>query len=315
MAEIDNSGYATVPSESKSVANLANWAGAFVSLALLVGVGVWGYKLLVRDVSGVPVVRATEGPMRIAPETPGGRPADHQGLAVNSVAGTGVAEAPADRLMLAPKPVGLSDEDLPSSAIVLPRPVKPRDAVTEKMTLSSLDGGLVDDDTIDPIQALADKIAGTTKPLSGEKVDGTKDVQTKVAALAPLVDAGGKGGLARSLRPVPRPKNLNTVKLAPAAVTPEPSIDVDPATIPAGTRLVQFGAYDSPETARKEWDKLTVRFDEYLDGKKRVIQRAKSGGKVFYRLRAMGFEDVSDARRFCSAIVAGKSECIPVVTR
>ncbi|HBS49363.1 MAG TPA: sporulation protein SsgA, partial [Rhodobacteraceae bacterium] len=33
------------------------------------------------------------------------------------------------------------------------------------------------------------------------------------------------------------------------------------------------------------------------------------------RLRAMGFDDISDARRFCSALVAGGADCIPVTTR
>ncbi len=44
------------------------------------------------------------------------------------------------------------------------------------------------------------------------------------------------------------------------------------------------------------------------------IQKAESGGKVFYRLRAFGFDDLSDARQFCSA-VNDKVACIPVVTR
>lgn len=69
------------------IATLTNWAGAAVSLALIAGVGVWGYKLVMRDVTGIPVVQAMEGPMRIAPEDPGGTLADHQGLAVNDVAG------------------------------------------------------------------------------------------------------------------------------------------------------------------------------------------------------------------------------------
>jgi hypothetical protein len=52
-----------------------------------------------------------------------------------------------------------------------------------------------------------------------------------------------------------------------------------------------------------------------LNGKTRIIQKATSGGRVFYRLRAMGFEDIADARRFCSALVAQNADCIPVVTR
>ena len=63
-------------------ATILNWIGAALSLALLIGVCAWGYRLMVRDVSGVPVVQALAGPMRISPDDPGGRRAAHQGLAV-----------------------------------------------------------------------------------------------------------------------------------------------------------------------------------------------------------------------------------------
>ena len=85
--------------------------------------------------------------------------------------------------------------------------------------------------------------------------------------------------------------------------------------IPAGTRLSQLGAFDSPEVARKEWDRLSARFGDYMDGKQRVIQKAQSGGRTFYRLRAIGFADLNDARRFCSALVAERADCIPVTSK
>jgi hypothetical protein len=78
---------------------------------------------------------------------------------------------------------------------------------------------------------------------------------------------------------------------------------------------VQLGAFYSVEVARAEWDRLAVRFEEYMDGKDRVIELANAGGKDFYRLRAMGFDDLDDARRFCSVLMAAKAACIPVVTR
>ena len=84
-----------------------NIAGGVTSLALVLGLGFWGYKLAVRDVNGVPVVQAMEGPMRIAPADPGGEVADHQGLSVNTVAGVGIAAPPPEKLVLAPRPVGL----------------------------------------------------------------------------------------------------------------------------------------------------------------------------------------------------------------
>ena len=68
-----------------------NVAAAAVSIALIGGVGVWGYKLLMRDVTGVPVVRAMEGDMRVAPTNPGGEIAAHLGLSVNTVPADGGA--------------------------------------------------------------------------------------------------------------------------------------------------------------------------------------------------------------------------------
>jgi len=52
-----------------------------------------------------------------------------------------------------------------------------------------------------------------------------------------------------------------------------------------------------------------------MTGRELVIQRAVNGGRIFYRLRAAGFSDLSDARRFCSTLKAAKTDCVPVVTR
>ena len=59
----------------------------------------------------------------------------------------------------------------------------------------------------------------------------------------------------------------------------------------------------------------TKTYESSLEGKSRVVQKATSGGRGFYRLRAMGFNDIADARRFCSALVAENADCIPVVMR
>ena len=116
-----------------------------------------------------------------------------------------------------------------------------------------------------------------------------------------------------------RPATLDTTATDPAVAAAlaanAGTRDVDPASIPAGTRLAQLGAFESAEVAAREWSRLSGRFGDYLDGKDRVIQKAESGGRTFYRLRAMGFSDLADARRFCAALVAERAECIPVVTR
>ena len=319
------------------VRRLTNLAGAGVSLALIVGVGIWGTELVMRDVSGVPVVRAAEGPMRIAPENPGGRPADHQGLAVNDVAGTGTAAAPADTLRLAPSGADLTEEDMAAAELrqqtnqierIQPASVPAEEAVDSTLpSMMELTGA---DDAEKLLQALADHIAGEAQPFTplAEVEEEADPVVTAALAANNVVEDAPKpsdiatipvdvAGVAKSLRPIRRPQGLQTASLsAPtAAAVAVGTKELDPASLPKGTRLVQLGAYDSVDVARSEWTRLQGRFGDYLEGKDRVIEKASSGGKIFYRLRAHGFDDMSDARRFCAAFVAGKADCIPVVTR
>ena len=94
-------------------------------------------------------------------------------------------------------------------------------------------------------------------------------------------------GLGRSLRPQLRPTRIATTSesiaeavAASVATTSSnsPSALVDAASIPAGTRLAQLGAYESAEVAAQEWTRLSAQFSEFLADKQQVIQRAQSGG-------------------------------------
>ncbi|MDF0601363.1 SPOR domain-containing protein [Psychromarinibacter sp. C21-152] len=276
------------------------WSGALMSVALIGGLGLWGYQLAVRDMTGVPVVRALEGPMRVTPDDPGGEQADHQGLAVNNVAAEGVAEGPADRLVLAPPPLDLEEED--------------QSPATAAGDDTGDDAG--DDAGEGPdMLALADEMTEGVTPLSApiespEMAEEHEPIQTIPESVP---------GVARSVIPRPRPARLDATAEAVAesvagSVNATP-VEVDPAEVTSGTRLVQFGAYASADEARAAWGRMDERFTDFLTDKKRVIEKAVSGGKTFYRLRAMGFADISDARRFCSAFVAQSQPCIPVVAR
>lgn len=277
--------------------------GAALSLGLVVGMVVWGVNMMTRDLSGVPVIQASKGPMRIQPEDPGGQQARNQGLSVNDVAAVGTAAAPADRLVLAPEPLDLTFEEVPAGtapgAVVRTTPAAPAKSVKDMSEAEIL--------------ALAESLAEGAEPLEtlqpASLAVEAEDAEP-VAALA-------TDGLARSLRPLARPAALRQVASAEPGVAAAAtgSQDVDPESIPVGTRLAQLGAYKSEAIAREEWARLEARFGDYLDGKNRVIQKATSGGRTFYRLRAMGFDDLAEARRFCSALVAERAECIPVVTR
>jgi hypothetical protein len=95
------------------VGTLAGWIGGAVSLALVLGAGVWTWRLMERETAGVPVIRAEQGPMRVAPEKPGGDRAAHQGLSVSHVAAREGEVSLADRLRLAPRGADLAAADMP----------------------------------------------------------------------------------------------------------------------------------------------------------------------------------------------------------
>lgn len=328
MAEMHMTGPARGGETSGNLATTANWLGAAMSLALVVGVAVWGYRLIVRDVSGVPVVRAIEGPMRVAPENPGGQIARHEGLAVNNIAGTGTSAPPPDQIVLAPRPLDITEEDMVVTEITDTRTLTTQeevalaslreDAQTQAPALALTDIA----NAYDPIQALADQIAANATPFS--EIAPTPDTaifedesEQELVAAADIIPASVPG-VARSLRPAQRPAGLQLASLStPTSAAQIPSGVAERASseIAPGTRLVQFGAFDSPEIAREQWTKLSARFGEFLGDKERVIEEATSGGRVFYRLRAHGFGDLSESRRFCAALVAEGADCIPVVSR
>lgn len=313
------------PTHGFSLVGLVNFLGAVVSVALIAGLTWWGYQLMVRDVSGVPVVQALAGPMRTAPEDPGGKNADYQGLAVNNIAAVGEAADPAEKLALAPAPTALVDEDLSVGELeamdIVPATEAEENISTEEtvveLTNSDVESGEPTATDRASLIAAALQIAQEPDAKSEVEIADTTLTETIRADVIPASVAG----VSTSLVPQVRPETLVASLQNPAVMndvteTVDGSVaTVDPASIATGTRLVQLGAFPSPEIADEEWAKLNVKFEDFMKGKKQVIQRAQSGGKVFFRLRAYGFEDLSDARRFCSALLAEQANCIPVVTR
>ena len=300
--------------EPLRVGLMVNVIGAVLSVALLAGVGVWSYRLMVRDVSGVPVVRALEGPIRISPDEPGGRQAAYQGLAVNAVAAEGVASAAAEEIVLAPGPVELAAGDRPVAAAAAP--VAPAPAVHNALMQSSAPEVAIPASlTLAPFEVEDLVPAGTPgvarspvpprRPSGvGGVVAGSASVQLAAAPASVVPGAVTHDAEAEAL----------LAELA-TRLAPSRHVDIDPASLNPGTRLVQLGAYDDEPAAREAWEVLAGRFSAHLDGRGRIIEPASSGGRTFYRLRAHGFDDEPEARRFCAVLLAENADCIPVLIR
>ncbi|SFC34105.1 Sporulation related domain-containing protein [Tropicimonas isoalkanivorans] len=347
---------------------IAQATGALVSLAVISAGAWWGYKQIMRDLHGVPVVQALQGPMRAAPEDPGGMVASYSGYSVNTVQAAGTAATPESELILAPDPMSLAEEDLPTAELkpvteakapLAPEPEEldlmaqeeADDAVLvspepQAPTLASLTQDLPGDDPVARAMSLAETAAQGATPLQAPLPEADGDVvadevapeadETEEAApfdmasaieaavrtaavSVPLDTVNDGSGLAASPRPAPRPGGRAVVTLAAAeaveAVPMSAPASADPAAIVAGTRLVQLGAYDTPAEAEAAWGRIATGFGGLMEDKTRVIVEAQAGGRDFWRLRAMGFDDLAEARRFCSELISENTECIPVVAR
>jgi hypothetical protein len=297
MAEqfYSNASQAGADQRNFSVGSVLHWVGSGVSLLLLAGGVYWAVNIASRDVTKIPVVSAQLSPMREAPENPGGKATENQGLNVTQVA---AMENPpvAETIVLAPVAQPLAEEDLPeaerlqmANAVATPAP----DGETELAV---------------DVNALADAIVAGEKPLSDIKplpvrVEGANIEQALRMALAVDETPSGLSPPRTTIRPKLRPRATQA-----AAVVP-----TKPA-IAAGSVLVQFGAYDSAAVAEQEWTRISAKLANFLGTQTRVIQKAQSGRRTFYRLRAAGFGDIAEARRFCSA-VSEKAECYPVIVK
>ncbi|MFT5159111.1 MAG: hypothetical protein ACI9ZD_000708 [Paracoccaceae bacterium] len=276
------------------VSNFTSWMGALTSFGLVAGLCVWGYQLSMREVNDVPVVRAMLGAPRVAPADPGGSIAAHQGLAVNTVQSGDGSEEAVDRVVLAPEPLRLSDEDI--AQIDLHPLLRDQEfaSVPQNLTDVSASTGT----QADEISALILQANNQTR------------IDPSLAAIARLP----------GVKSSPRPKARSVVASLAGGVLVTPTsrkgnVDVDASEVLSGTRLVQLGAFDDRAMAIMEWDNIVNRHGDLIGDRQRFIQEAESGGRRFYRLRMFGFDNLSDSRRLCSALLARGTPCIPVTAR
>ena len=277
------------------------WIGAVLSLSLLAGAIGWSYKLVVRDINQIPIVRAQLGPLRVAPDNPGGLTAANQGLSVTQLA---VNEKPllSDEINLAPAAEILNEE---TSASLL-REVDKLNQIDETYEIKEINA----ENTL--------SLDGSSGAMKGETASKTESLVAQVAFSQKKVEIENAVSLAlsitsefdpslTSLRPKTRPMSVQQNR--ELIVSKEPM-----SKLPIGSAIVQLGAFDSKSLAESEWRRFEKLLGSILAPKQMIIQKAESGGKIFYRLRASGFNDISDARQFCTAI-SDKVACIPVVTR
>jgi hypothetical protein len=278
--------------------------GAAVFIGLIGALGLWSYRLGTRDAAEVPIIRAMEGPARVAPAEPGGLQAAHQGLEVNAVLAGRPAELPPEAAVAAPEAEELAAEDAPQGELVLAAPA----AMAERVLGEAAEL---------PVPPAEEQDFAAVAPAEGAPWPVPEDAAPAAAEAPAAADA------ATGPRPMNRPANLviARAKTAPVAATRQdaavvPAVAAAPARevsgLKKGARLVQLGAFDSEAITRKAWEQLVARHGDLLGAKSLYVERTTANARVFYRLRVAGFASTEETRQMCEALRARGIDCIPV---
>jgi len=239
-----------------------------------------GSALIGRQGGGeVPVVQADNRPIRVKPENPGGLQVAGAGNEMYSGGDSmgakpgPAAEVPDPKGLRAPPP---ASAPVPAVALVPPLSATPA--------------------------AKSEAVAAVAKPAASITASSAaKPAPPPMVTVQPAA------------KPVPVPivTAQPQAKPAPAPVIAAPAAPAPAAQHAAAGKatLVQLSAVSTETAARSEWQNLTKRMPELLNGRQPVFSKTERDGRVFWRVRTAGFSDVGDAKTFCDRVRAKGGGC------
>ncbi|MCW8306106.1 SPOR domain-containing protein [Acidiphilium sp. PA] len=133
----------------------------------------------------------------------------------------------------------------------------------------------------------------------------------KPAPPAPLTPKQAPPAVASALPlppPAPSPDHAATTP-APAGQSILPPITPPTQATGSGPYAVQLGALDSMAKANQAWQTLVARVPDILGSQKPVVVPGTVHGKVFYRLRLVGFANAAAAGNFCDRLKSRGVTC------
>ena len=95
----------------------------------------------------------------------------------------------------------------------------------------------------------------------------------------------------------------------PAPVKPPASVVDTHSAASSHQAVVQLAALTSEEAARNEWQQLSKRMPDLLNGRQPNYSRTERDGHTFWRVRTTGVTDVTQARTFCEHVRAKGGGC------
>ena len=283
--------------------------GAVISLNLILWAGYWTYNIISRDINGIPIVAAQPGPLRVAPDTPGGIEAENIELAVTKIASQELPPNP-KAVELAPGTEKLTPDDLTIFQAIKQKKIIDRQAaLNNQIHLGVIEPNLSKEISLESVNTVTNTANYSITENQSELVAAALALALKPSADNLIANAAAQNKF-KQIKPRLRPGSL----LEASVFTTETVIRPALASVETGLAVVQFGTFATETVAFEEWDRLSKNLSVILDGRPKYVERIKRNGNEIYRLRLGGFVNIDDASRFCSAVIS-QENCVPVIAK
>ena len=283
--------------------------GAVISLNLILWAGYWTYNIISRDINGIPIVAAQPGPLRVAPDTPGGIEAENIELAVTKIASQELPPNP-KAVELAPSTEKLTPDDLTIFQAIRQKKIIDRQAaLNNQIHLGVIEPNISKEISLEPVNTVTNTANYSITENQSELVAAALALALKPSADNLIGNAVAQNKF-KQIKPRPRPNSLLEVSVSTTETVIRPAL----ASVETGLAVVQFGTFATETVAFEEWDRLSKNLSVILDGRPKYVERIKRNGNEIYRLRLGGFVNIDDASRFCSAVIS-QENCVPVIAK
>ena len=283
--------------------------GAVISLNLILWAGYWTYNIISRDINGIPIVAAQPGPLRVAPDTPGGIEAENIELAVTKIASQELPPNP-KAVELAPGTEKLTPDDLTIFQAIKQKKIIDRQAaLNNQIHLGVIEPNLSKEISLEPVNTVTNTANYSITENQSELVAAALALALKPSADNLIANAVAQNKF-KQIKPRLRPGSLLEASVSTTETVILPAL----ASVETGLAVVQFGTFATETVAFEEWDRLSKNLSVILDGRPKYVERIKRNGNEIYRLRLGGFVNIDDASRFCSAVIS-QENCVPVIAK
>ena len=283
--------------------------GAVISLNLILWAGYWTYNIISRDINGIPIVAAQPGPLRVAPDTPGGIEAENIELAVTKIASQELPPNP-KAVELAPSTEKLTPDDLTIFQATRQKKIIDRQAaLNNQIHLGVIEPNLSKEISFEPVNTVTNTANYSITEHQSELVAAALALALKPSADNLIANAVAQNKF-KQIKPRLRPGSLLEAIVSTTETVIRPAL----ASVETGLAVVQFGTFATETVAFEEWDRLSKNLSVILDGRPKYVERIKRNGNEIYRLRLGGFVNIDDASRFCSAVIS-QENCVPVIAK